>query len=250
MTRIELINVQRTFGSGDRTVTALDNVNLTFNSGQLIALMGPSGSGKTTLLNMVGALDRPDRGKVLHDTKDVSGMTDAQRSEIRQRIGFIFQRFALIPTASAYENIEFALRISQIPRDQWQTRIMQTLAQLDIQDHAHHRPGELSGGQQQRIAIARAIATQPQIIIADEPTANLDSQRGATVLELFRLLCQQGTIIIMSTHDSTAERYATHVCRMRAGSVVSFAPPKGGEAPTSQPQSATASKTQTTPHND
>lgn len=250
MTRIEIINVQRTFGSGERTVTALNNVNLTFHHGQLIALMGPSGSGKTTLLNMVGALDRPDSGKVLHDTKDISSLSDAQRSEIRQRIGFIFQRFALIPTASAYENIEFALRISHIPRNEWHTRIMQTLAQLDIADHAHHRPNELSGGQQQRIAIARAIATDPQIIIADEPTANLDSHRGATVLELFRLLCQQGKTIIMSTHDSTSERYATHVCRMRAGSVESFAPPRGGEAPTSQPQNAAASKTQTAPHSD
>ena len=125
----------------------------------------------------------------------------------------------MIPTASAYENIEFALRIADVPRPVWQERIMHTLTQLDIADHAHHRPNELSGGQQQRVAIARALAIHPQLLLADEPTANLDAQRGTAVLTLFTELCQSGITIVMSTHDPAAERYASHVCRMRSGQV-------------------------------
>lgn len=220
MTYIQIAHVSRVFESADTRVVALDNVSAQIERGQLVALMGPSGSGKTTLLNMVSALDRPSHGDVVMDGVALGTLDDTQRSAIRQHIGFIFQRFALIPTASAYENIEFALRIAHIPRSEWDARILQTLTQLDMREHAHHRPTELSGGQQQRIAIARALATDPPLIIADEPTANLDSQRGATVLELFRLLCSQGKTIVMSTHDPAAERYATHVYRMRAGSIM------------------------------
>lgn len=251
MTRIEVVGVTRIFGSDDRSVTALTDVNLHITDGQMVALMGPSGSGKTTLLNMISALDRPNSGEILMDGVAIAAISDEARATLRQGIGFIFQRFALIPTASAYENIEFALRIAQIPRDEWQTRITRTLTQLDMLDHAHHRPGELSGGQQQRIAIARALATDPPLIIADEPTANLDSHRGATVLELFRTLCQHGKTIVMSTHDAAAERYATHICRMQAGRVTNFAPPvTTGAEPTSPPQSAKASKKRKAPHSD
>ncbi|MCE2852032.1 MAG: ABC transporter ATP-binding protein [Roseiflexaceae bacterium] len=251
MTRINVVGVTRIFGTDERMVAALADVNLQIADGQLVALMGPSGSGKTTLLNMISALDRPNSGEIFVDDVAIAGISDDARGAIRQRIGFIFQRFALIPTASAYENIEFALRIAHIPRDEWHTRIMHTLAQLDMQPHAHHRPSELSGGQQQRIAIARALATDPPLIIADEPTANLDSHRGATVLELFRTLCQHGKTIVMSTHDATAVRYATHICRMHAGQIVSMAPPTptNDATPTSPPQNATASKPRTTPRN-
>jgi ABC-type lipoprotein export system ATPase subunit len=185
----------------------------------VIILRGVSGSGKTTMLNMIGALDRPDSGTILLNNHDVGAMNDGERAVFRRGIGFIFQRFALIPTASAYENIEFALRIADVPRPVWQERIMHTLTQLDIADHAHHRPNELSGGQQQRVAIARALAIHPQLLLADEPTANLDAQRGAAVLTLFTELCQSGITIVMSTHDPAAERYASHVCRMRSGQV-------------------------------
>jgi ABC-type lipoprotein export system ATPase subunit len=219
MTKIVLQHVTRTFGSGDTQVRALNDISTEFQHGSLIALMGPSGSGKTTMLNMIGALDRPDSGTILLNNRDIGAMNDSERGIFRRGIGFIFQRFALIPTASAYENIEFALRIADVPKDLWQTRIMQTLTQLDIADHAHHRPNELSGGQQQRVAIARAIAIHPQLLLADEPTANLDAQRGAAVLTLFTELCQSGITIVMSTHDPAAERYASHVCRMRSGQV-------------------------------
>jgi ABC-type lipoprotein export system ATPase subunit len=219
MTKIVLQHVTRTFGSGDTQVRALNDISTEFQHGSLIALMGPSGSGKTTMLNMIGALDRPDSGTILLNNHDVGAMSDGERAVFRRGIGFIFQRFALIPTASAYENIEFALRIADVPRPVWQERIMHTLTQLDIADHAHHRPNELSGGQQQRVAIARALAIHPQLLLADEPTANLDAQRGAAVLTLFTELCQSGITIVMSTHDPAAERYASHVCRMRSGQV-------------------------------
>ncbi len=219
MTKIVLQHVTRTFGSGDTQVRALNDISTEFQHGSLIALMGPSGSGKTTMLNMIGALDRPDSGTILLNNYDVGAMSDGERAVFRRGIGFIFQRFALIPTASAYENIEFALRIADVPRPVWQERIMHTLTQLDIADHAHHRPNELSGGQQQRVAIARALAIHPQFLLADEPTANLDAQRGAAVLTLFTELCQSGITIVMSTHDPAAERYASHVCRMRSGQV-------------------------------
>ncbi len=219
MKKIVLQHVTRTFGSGDTQVRALNDISTEFQHGSLIALMGPSGSGKTTMLNMIGALDRPDSGTILLNNHDVGAMSDGERAVFRRGIGFIFQRFALIPTASAYENIEFALRIADVPRPVWQERIMHTLTQLDIADHAHHRPNELSGGQQQRVAIARALAIHPQLLLADEPTANLDAQRGTAVLTLFTELCQSGITIVMSTHDPAAERYASHVCRMRSGQV-------------------------------
>ena len=219
MTKISIQHVTRIFGNDETQVRALNDVSVEFQHGSLIALMGPSGSGKTTMLNMIGALDRPDSGTILLNNHDVGAMNDGERAVFRRGIGFIFQRFALIPTASAYENIEFALRIADVPRPVWQERIMHTLTQLDIADHAHHRPNELSGGQQQRVAIARALAIHPQLLLADEPTANLDAQRGAAVLTLFTELCQSGITIVMSTHDPAAERYASHVCRMRSGQV-------------------------------
>ena len=219
MTKIALQHVTRVFGSGDTQVRALNDVSAEFQHGSLIALMGPSGSGKTTMLNMIGALDRPNDGTILLNAADIGAMSDGERAIFRRGIGFIFQRFALIPTASAYENIEFALRIADVPRPVWQERIIHTLTQLDIADNAHHRPNELSGGQQQRVAIARALAIHPQLLLADEPTANLDAQRGAAVLTLFTELCQSGVTIVMSTHDPAAERYASHVCRMRSGQV-------------------------------
>lgn len=235
MTFISINHVTRVFGDGERQITALADVSAHIARGELVALMGPSGSGKTTLLNMISALDAPTSGDVVIDGVSCSTRTEQQRSEIRQRIGFIFQRFALIPTASAYENIEFSLRISQVPRHLWEERITNVLTQLEMNDHANKRPNELSGGQQQRIAIARALAIDPDFIIADEPTANLDSQRGTTVLELFRTLCQQGKTIIMSTHDPAAERYATHIYRMQAGHIVTIDTPTRGVTPTLQP---------------
>lgn len=216
---IALEHVRKEFVTPDGVVVALADVSMQIAPGLMVALMGPSGSGKTTLLNMIGALDTPTSGSVVVDGSRIDTLDSDARAAFRRRIGYVFQRFALIPTASAYENMEFALRIAQVERSDWDRRIMQSLEILDMREHAHHRPGELSGGQQQRIAVARALCIEPRVLIVDEPTANLDSQRGAAVLNLFRQYAQNGAIVVMSTHDPTAERYCTDIYRMRAGSI-------------------------------
>lgn len=219
---IEVQHVTKEFDTVDGVIRALDDVNLLIAQGSVVALMGPSGSGKTTLLNMISGLDKPTTGDIYVNKKAINQLDTDQIYEFRKSIGFVFQRFALIPTASAYENIEYALRISNIPRLEWDTRIMRTLTQLDMREHAHHRPGELSGGQQQRVAVARALAITPQLVIADEPTANLDAQRGAAVLGMLRELGSQGVTVVISTHDPVATKFATHVCNMRGGRIESF----------------------------
>ena len=216
---IDIQHVRKVFATPDGDVVALADITLTIPTGAMVALMGPSGSGKTTLLNIIGAMDAPSSGQVTLDGISVERLDAEERAAFRRRIGFVFQRFALIATASAYENMEFALRIAGVDRTDWQRRILHALDILDMNDHAHHRPGELSGGQQQRIAVARAICIEPKILIVDEPTANLDSQRGAAVLNLFRSYAMNGTTIVMSTHDPTSEKYATDICRLRAGAI-------------------------------
>lgn len=225
---IDIQHVTKEFVTAEGVVHALNDVSLQITHGSVVTLMGPSGSGKTTLLNMISGLDKPTRGNIYVNKKDITQFDAEQLNEFRQHIGFVFQRFALIPTASAYENMEYALRISNIPRSEWDGRIMRTLTQLDMREHAHHRPGELSGGQQQRVAVARALAISPTMIIADEPTANLDAQRGAAVLSMLRELGQQGVTVIISTHDPVASKYATHLCIMRSGRIESFGPINDG----------------------
>ncbi len=219
---IDVRHVTKEFVTSEGTVRALDDVTLQITPGSVVTLMGPSGSGKTTLLNMISGLDKPTHGDIYVNKKHLNQLDTEQLYEFRRSIGFVFQRFALIPTASAYENMEYAMRISNIPRAEWDGRIMRTLAQLDMRDHAHHRPGELSGGQQQRVAVARALAISPSIIIADEPTANLDAQRGAAVLGMLREIGSTGVTVVISTHDPVATKYATHLCQMRGGKIESF----------------------------
>lgn len=228
---IELSHVRKEFDTPDGIVVALDDVSLQLTPGSMVALMGPSGSGKTTLLNMIGALDTPTRGTVTVDGTRIDTLDSDARATFRKRIGFVFQRFALIPTASAYENMEFALRIAGVERSMWDARITRALELLDMREHAHHRPGELSGGQQQRIAVARALCIEPNVFIVDEPTANLDSQRGAAVLQLLRSYAQNGAIVVMSTHDPTAEKYCTTICRMRAGAIEAVEHPTRRDLP-------------------
>ncbi len=219
---IQVRDVTKEFNTAEGTVLALDHVTLDIPRGSVVTLMGPSGSGKTTLLNMISGLDKPTSGTISVNAQVINTLSTDELNAFRRKIGFVFQRFALIPTASAYENMEYALRISDVPRQEWDARIMQTLTQLDMREHAHHRPGELSGGQQQRVAVARALAISPHIIIADEPTANLDAQRGAAVLGLLRELGSQNVTVVISTHDPVATKYATHICKMRGGHIESF----------------------------
>lgn len=225
---IEVTHITKEFATPEGTIQALDDVTLQIMRGNVVALMGPSGSGKTTLLNMISGLDKPTSGTITVNNIVLNQLNTDELYDFRRSIGFVFQRFALIPTASAYENMEYALRISHIPRAEWDGRIMRTLEQLDMREHAHHRPGELSGGQQQRVAVARALAISPTMIIADEPTANLDAQRGAAVLGMLRELGSQHVTVIISTHDPVATKYATHLCQMRGGKVESFGPINDG----------------------
>ncbi|WP_246070596.1 ABC transporter ATP-binding protein [Paenibacillus kobensis] len=195
--------VTRIFGKGEGAVTALNAISFTAQKGTITALRGRSGSGKTTLLNIIGALDRPSDGKLWLQGEELTAMTEKQRNALRrQRIGLVFQSFGLMPLMSAYENVEFGLRIAGVPSSRTRRMAEEALEQVGMKERMKHRPGELSGGEQQRVAIARAIAHQPVLLLADEPTAELDSKTGLTVIRLFRELVEQlGTTIIMTTHD-------------------------------------------------
>nr|WP_232280258.1 ABC transporter ATP-binding protein [Roseiflexus castenholzii] len=219
---IEVRGITRTFGAGARAVSALRGVDLTIERGTFVALMGPSGSGKTTLLNIIGGLDRPTSGSVVIEGQRVDQMRSDDLARLRRRIGFVFQSFALLPTSSAFENVELALRLSgQAPRRRWDARVRRVLAAVGLTDWIDHRPYELSGGQQQRVALARALVTYPRIILADEPTGDLDSRTGRRVLTMLRTLCdQEGVTLVMATHDPAVMEFATTVYHMRDGVVV------------------------------
>jgi ABC-type lipoprotein export system ATPase subunit len=225
---IEVSDVTRIFASGGREVTALRDVTLRVPRGRFVVLMGPSGSGKTTLLNLVGGLDQPSAGWVAVNGQRLDELSPGQLTTLRRRIGFIFQSFALTPTATAYENIELALRIAGgVPRSEWDTRVRRSLAAVGLGEHAHHRPYELSGGQQQRVAIARALVTRPPLMLADEPTGDLDSRTGERVLRMLRSICDQaGVTLLMATHDPAAASFADDLFRLRDGSVVSHEHPR------------------------
>lgn len=219
---IEAIGIKRTYGHGEQAVHALKNVNLTINKGSLVALKGRSGSGKTTFINLLGALDRPTEGDILFDGELLSKLNDSKRTKLRkEKMGFIFQSFALMPLMSAYENIEFALRIAGIPVDEHHTRTKHALERVGLQQRSHHRPYELSGGEQQRVAIARAMAHRPKLILADEPTAELDSRMGLHVLKLFRELVQHEDMsIILTTHDPAIMEIVDNVYSLEDGEIV------------------------------
>ncbi|MBB3114623.1 putative ABC transport system ATP-binding protein [Paenibacillus phyllosphaerae] len=200
---LEARGVTRVFGKGNGTVFALKGASLNVDRGRLIALKGRSGSGKTTLLNIMAALDSPTEGTVLYGGRDGSQMTDQQKNEMRKReIGLIFQSFALVPYMTAYENVEFGLRIAGIPTLERKMLAEQALSFVGLANRMHHMPPELSGGEQQRTAIARAIAHKPKLILADEPTAELDSRMGKQVMQVFRELVRtEGIAVVLTTHD-------------------------------------------------
>ena len=221
-TVINIEAVERTFTLSERKVKALRGVDMRIARGALVVLMGPSGSGKTTLLNIVGGLDQPTAGTVTIDGRRLDEMSGTALTAMRRRIGFIFQSFALIPTASAYENVELGLRLSSdVPRKEWDTRIRRCLGAVGLTAWIDHRPYELSGGQQQRVAIARALANRPRIILADEPTGDLDSKTGRQILTLLRALADhEGVTLLMATHDPAAAEFATDLYQLRDGQIV------------------------------
>jgi putative ABC transport system ATP-binding protein len=218
---VQAIGVTRIFGKGSGAVHALRGANLSIPRGRLVALRGRSGSGKTTLLNIIGALDHPSEGAVYLEGMEISTLSESKRNELRRKqIGLIFQSFALVPYMSAYENVEFGLRISGVPPSQYRTLAEEALQFVGLKARMKHRPYELSGGEQQRVAIARAIAHKPKLILADEPTAELDSRMGLQILKLFKDLVKEGMTIILTTHDLAIMEIVDEVYALEDGSIV------------------------------
>jgi putative ABC transport system ATP-binding protein len=215
-------NVTRIFKIGKVETHALRGVNLSIENGEFTALVGPSGSGKTTLLQLIGCLDQPTSGRVCVNGKDVSRLNRNQRADMRRgTIGFVFQFFALIPTLSAYENVELPLLLIGQKAAERRQRVNQLLEMVDLSDRARHRPDQLSGGEQQRVAIARALASRPALILADEPTANLDTANGKLVMETMTRLNQEtGVTFVFATHDPRVISYARRVVTLQDGLIV------------------------------
>jgi putative ABC transport system ATP-binding protein len=216
---VDVRNVARTFGHGSTAVHAVRDVSFTIRQGELVALIGRSGSGKTTLLNIVGGLDSPTSGEVLVAGRDVTGMTARERTVLRRStISFIFQSFGLIPMLTAAENVGIPLRITGTPRAEREERVRLMLSVVGLEGHARQRPNELSGGQQQRVAIARALAGQPQLLIADEPTGQLDSETGRQIMRLLRTVVEsEGVTALVATHDATLLELADQVLALEDG---------------------------------
>lgn len=214
-------NVSRIYHVGGRPVTALQQIHLTIGAGQMIAFRGRSGSGKTTLLNCIGGLDQPSTGRVWVQGQEVTGLSEHGRVQLRRhQIGFVFQAHALLPTYSAWENIDLMLRLTGMKRAERHGRIAELLQMVGLGQWMHHRPHEMSGGQQQRVAIARAIAANPPLILADEPTGELDSQTGQQIWHLFRqIVTQQHSTILIATHDPTVAEHADQVYTLTDGQI-------------------------------
>ena len=219
---IQVEHVSKIYQIGDVQTRALNDVNLTIQEGEFTALIGPSGSGKTTLLQLMGCLDRPDSGAIKINGQDVTRLSANQRADLRsQYIGFIFQFFALVPVLSAYENVELPLLLSGVNAKERHQRVLEMLDAVGLAHRIHHRPDQMSGGEQQRVAIARALAPRPLLVLADEPTANLDTANGQQVMEIMQRLNEQtGTAFIFATHDPRVITYARRVVKLRDGQIV------------------------------
>ncbi|MDD9269726.1 ABC transporter ATP-binding protein [Paenibacillus sp. GCM10023248] len=218
MTLIQLEHVSKNYAMGGEMIRALDDVSLEIDHGEFVAIMGPSGSGKSTLMNILGCLDVADRGDYVLDGKAINRLKDSQLAEIRNRkIGFVFQSFNLLPRLNAYENVELPLIYRGMSRKEREPLVMQALEAVDLVDRRRHLPSELSGGQQQRVAIARTLAGDPAIILADEPTGALDSKTGTEILGIFQRLNEQGRTVVLITHDLAIAQQAKRVVYFRDG---------------------------------
>ncbi|MBI3573047.1 MAG: ABC transporter ATP-binding protein [Candidatus Kerfeldbacteria bacterium] len=216
---IELKKVTKLYELGGEKIYALDNVSITIGDGDFLAVMGPSGSGKSTLANIIGGLDTPDSGQVLVDNRNIATMRDKDLSKYRnEKVGFIFQSFNLQPTLTAVENVTVPLLFAGVPAGQRKKRAIQCLKAVGLENRLNHKPGQLSGGQRQRVCIARALVNQPAIIIADEPTGNLDSKKGSEIVSLLESLNRQEKItLVVITHDKTVASEARKVLTMKDG---------------------------------
>ena len=212
--------VRKLYRSGDNVVKALDGVDLRIREGSYVAIMGPSGSGKSTMMNLLGCLDTPTEGRYLLDGRDVGEMDDDQLSAVRGRkIGFVFQSFNLLPRLNALENVALPLLYAGVGKEERLRRAAAVLQQVGLADRAGHRPDELSGGQRQRVAVARALVTHPALILADEPTGNLDSATTEDVMKLFDAIHRKGNTVILVTHEEDVARHAGRIVRLRDGKI-------------------------------
>jgi putative ABC transport system ATP-binding protein len=219
---IQLADIERIFQVGDETVHALSNVNLTVHQGEYVSIMGPSGSGKSTLLNIMGLLDRPDKGVYSLEDLDTTELTDDQQASVRcHKIGFVFQFFHLVPRLTSAENVELPMILAGVDPAERKTRVQAALSSLGLRDRAKHRPDQLSGGQRQRVAIARATIMQPDIVLADEPTGNLDRTSGIEVIQILEDLNNKGMTLIMVTHDPNLSKRASRKVQMVDGKISS-----------------------------
>jgi putative ABC transport system ATP-binding protein len=217
---IRLEQIRREFQVGDQTVHALDDVALTIEQGEYLSVMGPSGSGKSTLLNIIGLLDRPTSGRYFLNDKNVTELSEEEQAQVRNRnIGFVFQAFHLIPRLTAAENIELPLMLAGLPLAERRRRVEAALETLHLTDRAHHKPEQLSGGQRQRVAIARATITEPSVLLADEPTGNLDQKSGQDVIASLEALHEKGITLIVVTHDLALGNRAVRHIKMVDGRI-------------------------------
>jgi len=225
---VKCVNVRKVYMLGKVAVEALRGVNMEVRYGEFIAIMGPSGSGKTTLLNIIGTLDRPTTGKVYIDGQDITPLSDRELTELRRRkIGFVFQFYNLIPTLTALENVELPMQIAGVNFREARERAMKLLEIVGLKERMHHRPDELSGGEQQRVAIARALANRPSIILADEPTGDLDSKTGMEIIELlYRLSREEHVTVIVATHDPMVANFADRILLLKDGVIKGEKRPK------------------------
>jgi putative ABC transport system ATP-binding protein len=215
-------NVTRTYSLGKTTVRAVRGVSLEIHRGDFVATVGPSGSGKTTLLNLIGCLDKPTTGTILFEGENTSVLTRTRLADIRnEKIGFVFQHFNLIPVLTAYENVEFPLLLKKMSGEERKETVATALEKVGLHDKMERKPLELSGGEQQRVAVARALAGNPDIVLADEPTGDLDSEMGSRVIQLMKELNKEGTTFVFSTHDPAIMEYARRIVTLHDGKIVS-----------------------------